>query len=584
MQFELAKAVDAQMPEIEDAERPKAKKLIVDTVGQVVRYASPYKNEAIALLKKYKPSAAVKAEEIARLTYQDVMGRADDAIYSHEWDRAIILLKAAVNKVNPVRELDNLNLARYNLAFCYYMNKQYYESDILAEHLARRYPKGGLSSKATAIGMQALAEAYNTYTEIDRGADLDRLVRLATYTAETWPDRDEGDDARLNLGLIYSGRGQYDPAIAVFAAVRRRSNKWFEAQSRLGAAHWAKSRLLERAGNSSAATTEAQKATAILQAALAARREAGAGSTDPGLVGNAGDLAIVLTETGKAPEALQLLAPIVQAQTAKSGPAYSRLMEAQLTAFITTNQVQQAIVTMKALEQAGGGTNLSQLYFKLGKLLERELDALRQKGNSRAFVQMHQAYKTFLTTLAGSKTGQTYESLEWAGESLLSLDAYKDAEEVLQRVLKDFTKDSQDPHERRRRLRTQLKIAAALRGQGKLEDADQLVSQLLSQNARYIEPQFEKGLLLEAEAEARKAKWSAALRHWEDLAKKLERLRPRPAFYYDAWYHVALVLSKQNETVKARQTLQGVMRLTPSVGSPEMKAKYQALLARLSKK
>ncbi len=72
----------------------------------------------------------------------------------------------------------------------------------MAEHLARRYPQGGLSPKATAIGMQSLAEAYNTYTEIDRRADLDRLVRLATYTAETWPDREEGDDARLNLGQI----------------------------------------------------------------------------------------------------------------------------------------------------------------------------------------------------------------------------------------------------------------------------------------------------------------------------------------------------------------------------------------------
>ncbi len=302
VQLELAKAVDAQMPEIEDADRAKAHKLIVDTVGQVVRYASPYKNEAIALLKKYKPSAAVKAEEIARLPFADVMSRADDAIYAHEWDRAITLLKAAMNKVNPAREIDNLNLARYNLAFCYFMNKQYYESNILSEHLSRRYPQGGLSSKATAIGMQALAEAYNTYTEIDRGADLDRLVRLATYTAETWPDRDEGDDARLNLGQIESGRGHYDQAIAAFGAVRRRSSKWFEAQSRLGAAHWAKSRVLEREGNAAAAAAESQKSIEILQVALKARRESGAGPTDPGLVGNVGDLAIVLTEMGKAPK------------------------------------------------------------------------------------------------------------------------------------------------------------------------------------------------------------------------------------------------------------------------------------------
>lgn len=526
----------------------------------------------------------MKAEELTRLPFQDIMGRADEAIASHEWDRAISLLKAAVRKPDPIREADNLNLARYNLAFCYYMNKQFYEADILAEHLARRYPQGGLSAKATAIGMQALADAYNTYVEVNRGADLERLVRLAYYTAETWPDREEGDDARFNLGQIHFGRGQYDQAIAAFEAIRRRSTKWFEAQTRLGASHWAKSRMLEYKGNPTAAGPEAQKAVEILTGALNARREAGAGPTDPGLVGNVGDLAIALTETGKPAEALKLLDPVVKVQNVKAGAPYIRLMEAQLTAFITTNQVPQAIATMKALEQAGGGTSLAQLYFKLGKLLERELDSLRQKGNSRAFAQMHEAYKTFLTTLASSKTGQTYESLEWAGEGLLTLEAYKEGEEVLQRVLKEFAQDQSAGAGAGRRLRTQLKIAAALRGQGKLDAAEQLVSQLLKENPRYLEPQFEKGMLLEAQAEARKIKWAVPFAHWEKLARNVERIRPRPAQYYDAWYHVALVLSKEKEMLKARQTLQGVTRLNPSVGGPEMKAKYQALLARLPQK
>ena len=40
-------------------------------------------------------------------------------------------------------------------------------------------------------------------------------------------------------------------------------------------------------------------------------------------------------------------------------------------------------------------------------------------------------------------------------------------------------------------------------------------------------------------------------------------------------------LSKQKNTSKARQALMGVMRLSPGVGSAEMKAKYQGLLARL---
>ena len=91
------------------------------------------------------------------------------------------------------------------------------------------------------------------------GADLERLIDLAKYTAATWPDREQGDDAHMNLGLIYQGRGQYDQAITEFAAVRERSPKKIEAQTRLGGAHWAKSRMLDRRGDKEkAAAAEAK--------------------------------------------------------------------------------------------------------------------------------------------------------------------------------------------------------------------------------------------------------------------------------------------------------------------------------------
>ena len=90
---------------------------------------------------------------------------------------------------------------------------------------------------------------------------------------ETWPDREEGDDARLNLGQICLGRGQYDQAIAALESVRRRSSKWLDAQTRLGGAHWAKSRVLDRKGDAKAAAAEGQKAIDVLQGALKARRD-----------------------------------------------------------------------------------------------------------------------------------------------------------------------------------------------------------------------------------------------------------------------------------------------------------------------
>ncbi len=584
--LELAKNIDGQMPEISDSDKPRAVKRIIENAQQVVKFASRYKKDALALLKKYKPSAAVRAEEIAKLTYEDVVSQADEAIASHEWERAITLLQAAIRKADPAKNADKANLARYNLAFCYYMNKQFYEADVLAEHVARRYPQAGLASKATEIGMQALFDAYNAYKEVDRGSEIQRVIDLAKYTADTWPDREQGDTARLNLGQLYVGLGQYDKAIAAFTSVRHRAPTWVEAQNLLGGAHWGKSRVLERRGDAVGAASEAQKATDELKGSLQARKEAGASPTDPKFVGNVGDLALVLTETGKPAEALALLDPIVKAQTAKTGPAYSRLMEALLTAYITSGKVDPAVAAMKSLEESGGAAGRTQLYYKLARLLEKEIESLKQKGNTKAMAEIHTAYKSFLTTLAESKTGQSFDSLDFAAQGLLRLDANKEAEKVVRRMLEQFTQDPQfmqSANGRTRMLLTRLKLSAALRGQQRFEEADSLVEEVLAQKLPYIEPLVEKAMLREAEADAGHGTYAAALKQWEVITKALDRNRPRPALYYEAWYHVALVHSKLKDPARARQALLAVMRLAPTVGGQEMKQKYEALLERLKK-
>ena len=586
--FELAKNVDLQMPTIAAKDRPKAVREIIDSLAQVVRYASPYKNDALALLKQYKPSLAMKAEEIARLGYPEAIEAAEEAIASHEWERAIAVLKAAVKKAFALPDVEKVNFARFQLAFCYYMNKQYYEADVLAEHLARRYPQAGLAGKATTIAMQSLADAYNAYHDVDRMSDINRLIDVAEYAAATWPDREEGDEARVNLGQIHSGRGDYDKAIAAFEGVRRRSSRWIEARNRLGVAHWAKSRQVERSGDQAAAAKEADAAVAMLRESLKARADAKAAPTDPGYVGNVGDLAIVLTELGKPAEALTLMAPVVKAQTQRTGAPYARLMEASLTAHIKASQIDLAIADMKSLEQAGGGATKAQLYFKLGKLLEGELVKLQEKGDTGGLTRTRASYKAFLTTLVASKVGQTYESLQWAGDALLSLEESSEAEKVYRRVLDEFASDAtflQQQNGPRRVLHTKLKLAAALRMNGRFDEAMSLVKDLKAQNKRFVEPIIEEGLILEAIANSTKRAgapaWDKALAHWDRLARQIEAVKPRPPFYYDVWYHVAWVHFKRNEVLKARQTLLGVMRLAPSVGGPEMKAKYEELLARL---
>ena len=252
---------------------------------------------------------------------------------------------------------------------------------------------------------------------------------------------------------------------------------------------------------------------------------------------------------------------------------------------------------MKALEQSGSTTSRAQLYFKLGKLLERELDRLREKKDAAGLKKMQQAYRSFLTALTESQAGQTYESLEWAGESLLTLEAGAEAEKVLRRVLNDAIGNPSfvnQPGGKERVLRTKLKLAAALRIQAasdkkKLDEAASMVEELLSQFSRYTEPLIEKGMLLEAQAKVAKdpevaqREWSTAFQHWQDLAQRMSRMRPRPLAYFDAWYHAAYALHRQNDNTKARPDTQRHHALNPGVGNPEMKSKYEALLSRMKK-
>ena len=77
-----------------------------------------------------------------------------------------------------------------------------------------------------------------------------------------------------------------------------------------------------------------------------------------------------------------------------------------LRAHIATNQVDLALADMATLEKAGGGGgSLTQLYFSLGKLLEKEMDALKKKGDSAGLNRTQTAYQKFLTALVEQQVG-----------------------------------------------------------------------------------------------------------------------------------------------------------------------------------
>jgi hypothetical protein len=589
VQLELARNIIAQLPEItRQSDHDLATRKIIDALTEVIRYPSKYKSEAIALLQKYKPRVATNPASLANLSYEDASGQADQAIAERDWDNAVLLLKQAVRRADPVKDLEKANRARYTMAFCLYMSKRYYEAAVITEHLARRYPQGTYSAQAAGIGMASLAGAYNTYVEVDRQSDLARLIALAEYAAETWSDVEQGDAARMALGQIYQGFGQYPKAIAAYESVRAKSPKWIEAQTKLGGTHWQQSLAIRQAKTPDAdkeADQEVQKALGSLQAALKSRQDSGAAAADPDLIDNACEIALIDLETGKADDAVRLLDPIAKANTPNASPAYTRLLSNLLRALVASGKVDQALAAMASLEKAGGSDqDRAQLYFSLGTLLQKELDRLREKGDSAALNRTQTAYQKFLKALAESESGQTYESLRWAGLNMLALGNPEGAVKVFDRILEKYGKDQSflsAAGGSGQIMVVQVKRASALRAMGDTSAAEAVIDALLKEYPRSLEVRMEKGLLLEDKAEARKGTWTAAGDYWKGLAGQLSSARSKPPEYYDAWYHAALALYKDGKPAEAKKTLASVLRLSASVGSPEIKAKYQDLIKRM---
>lgn len=602
VRFELAKNLLAQLPKVSPREQTAYTRQAVELLTDVVRYYSPFKPEAVELLRAHKPSAAMQAEQVTRMTFEEASAEAESALQTGDWDRAILLLRHAIRQANPNRRVDEANRARYLLAYAAYMGSRYYDAAVLADHLVRHYPQAGLSDKAAEIGLASLTMAYNANDlRGDRASDLQRLIDLAELVASTYPEASQGDAARFLLGEVALGRGRYEEASRTFETVREGSPRRLDALVKSGDAHWRHALALRRDNRAAEADAESKAARGLMENALQARQEARTPATDPGYIANANALAEIHRAEDRPEEAIALLAPIVEAlgggdASEELAPLRISTLTILLRSHIAAGDADAAILDMAALEKAGAqGAVLTQLYYFLGQSLQRELEALDASANplsaARA-TQIREAYSRFLEALTTSEAGQTYDSLMFAGEALLKLGEAERAFAIFDRVLANHGEEAefQAPGDRRL-LRTRLRRAEALRKQGRLDTARVALEEINRTDGSLLDTQMERGYLLEDLARAAveddraqaAAHWKAAYDHWLALSGKLKGGRPRRIEYYEALYQLAVALEGMNQSKKAVATLKGVMTLSPSVGNPEMKARYEEFLSRLER-
>lgn len=584
VKLELAKNIISQIPGLtRPADKEAATKKAIEQLVEVSKYSSQFKLEAIELLKKYRPKSTAAALSFAKVNYEDAVLQADDATATEDWPRAVQYLRVASAKLDPAKDLDKLNTVRYRLAYSFVRDKRFVEGYVAADFLARRYPRHALGPQAAGLGMSAALSAY--LAEGMRRSDLQNLIDLAGYAVEAFPDTEQADIGRIYQGEIALGQGRFADAAKAFELVRPASTRRPDALMKSGVAHW-------NLSTDKLDDAEAKLALERLNQAYGLRKDAGALPADPGMINNACEIADIQLQRGKWDEAAKILEPHdAAAAAAPKSPDFApyvfKLISYVMRCHIAGGQSDRALADMKRLEAIGGSpAELTALYLQLGKLLKKQMADMAARRDRVGLSRTQETYQRVLKALVDGKAGQTWQSMQWAGEQLLDLGAYADAAATLQKTLSTYSSDAEfqkQPNARRYLLQTQLKLISAFRGQGEFDKALALTQTVIKDNPSVIEPQFELGLLYEAKAFSTRGSedLNAAFNYWSRFASRLEKRRNKPTEFFEAYYHAALVRERQNKPDEALKVLRGVVRLNPKVGTPEIKAKYDALIKKL---
>jgi hypothetical protein len=119
---------------------------------------------------------------------------------------------------------DDLNDARFMLAYAYLVLQDYYRAAVWGEELARTQPKFARAALAGAYALRAYALVMSKAEEAGAGrddvaADRERMRSLAHYIEQTWPGDSAADIARHTLGILLLADKNYPAAVETLGRI-----------------------------------------------------------------------------------------------------------------------------------------------------------------------------------------------------------------------------------------------------------------------------------------------------------------------------------------------------------------------------
>lgn len=451
---------------------------------------------------------------------------------------AVRILTLALELADEKTDIKELNRARYFLAIAYYyMDDRQYDAAVIGEFVAIRYretdPTTALQSAY--LSLTAYIDAYNTINsqqaKTGRAADevdMQLVIRMAEFISKHWPQEKEAQEARMRLGEFYERLGRHEEAAGYFKQIPENTPQYLDAQLQAGQSFWNAYVIAARADvedrvdqkQMNAWLTQARE---NLEAGITLKQKElpDAAAPPDNLMSAKLTLAQIYNETGEFPQAIELLAtgrfPLLT-HVATKGERPARGIKSQqfaaaayqqaMRAYVGARDISKAQQALQQLEKLGSGQNVINQLVQLGRQLQEEVERLRNINDPR-LPDVIASFEEFLNAMFQRKN-QTIQSLFWVGQTYFDLgeglsggkipapaesaEKFSRSAEIFQEALRRGAADAQLANPKQI-ADMRLRLVRALRRQGKYEDAQKLVTEILTARPLAIDAQHEAAML-----------------------------------------------------------------------------------------
>ena len=162
----------------------------------------------------------------------------------------------ALELADETTDVDQLNEARYVVAFLRFKRNDLYDAAVLGEYVARRFPQHTVAKECANLAMAAYWQLFQAAPDDDRAFEIKHLIAIADYVASRWPGGKEAEDALSNLVGFMIAEDRLTEAEAYLDQIPTDSPRRADAELRTGQALWR--HYLQKSEAADAASSESE--------------------------------------------------------------------------------------------------------------------------------------------------------------------------------------------------------------------------------------------------------------------------------------------------------------------------------------